>query len=233
MRDDGVCLNEDKYLLTSLTKACRLKNDCVKTRLPIQLGVLEVLLKYIRQYFVSQPYLEKLFSAIFSTAYFGLLRIGEVSQSEHVVLARNVKIADNKQKIMMILRSSKTHGAESKPQIIKITGNYEIEEYPRLQHLHPICSFKILRNYLSVRPISLNLKEQFFVFTDNSPVKPANVRKTLKIMLTLAGLDTSLYGMHSLRIERASDLLKLQYSVETIKKIGRWKSNAIYTYLRN
>ena len=50
LRDDDVSLNEDKYLLTSLTKACRLKNDQVRTRLPIQQGVLEVLIKHIRIY---------------------------------------------------------------------------------------------------------------------------------------------------------------------------------------
>ena len=29
LREDGIILSEDTYLLTSLTKACRLKNDVV------------------------------------------------------------------------------------------------------------------------------------------------------------------------------------------------------------
>ena len=92
LRDDGVILNEDKYLLTSLTKACRLINDQVMTRLPIQRGVLGVIIKHVKEYFITQPYLEKLFSALFASAYFGLLRVGEITQSEHVVLACNVHI---------------------------------------------------------------------------------------------------------------------------------------------
>ena len=87
LREDGVMLNEDKFLLTSLTKACRLKNDKVMTRLPIQKGVLCVILNHIRSYFMSQPYLEKLFNAIFSSAYYGLLRIGELREIHNAYTA--------------------------------------------------------------------------------------------------------------------------------------------------
>ena len=33
--DDSISLNQDKYLITSLTKACKYQNDTVHTRLPI------------------------------------------------------------------------------------------------------------------------------------------------------------------------------------------------------
>ena len=201
------------------------------TRLPIQKGMLDVIIRHIRNHFLTHPYLEKLFNAIFASAYYGLLRIGEVTTSEHVILADNVHIAENKQKILFVLRSSKTHWADSKPQMVKVTAEDELSyssHYPQ-----DTCPFKILREYLHLRPIACNKQEQFFVYADNSPVKPANVRKILKIMLNDMGLDHSLYGMHSFRIGRASDLLnKLKYTVESIKKIGRWGSNAIYTYLR-
>ena len=45
--------------------------------------------------------------------------------------------------------------------------------------------------------------------------------------------DDTLYGTHSLRSGRTCDLYKLGLSVETIKKIGRWKSNAVFRYLKN
>ena len=237
LREDGVILNENKYLLTSLTKACRWINDQVRTRLPIQMGVLEVIIKHVREYFITQPYLEILFSAVFASAYFGLLRVGEVTLSEHVILAKNVHVGENKRKIRFILRTSKTHWSDVKPQIVKITQkekkNHGYQHYQHRSDPLRVCPFTILQKYLRNRPISLTLDEQFFVFADNSPVKPANARNTLKIMLTKAGLDPSLYGMHSFRIGRASDLLKYNFSVETIKKLGRWHSNAIYTYLRN
>ena len=47
LADDGVTLNEDKYLLKALTKACKLQNDHIRTRLPISKGILQILFKYI------------------------------------------------------------------------------------------------------------------------------------------------------------------------------------------
>ena len=46
---NNIKIVEDRYLLCSLVKACRLKNDVVKTRLPIQKAMLGVILKEVRQ----------------------------------------------------------------------------------------------------------------------------------------------------------------------------------------
>ena len=54
----------------------------------------------------------------------------------------------------------------------------------------------------------------------------------LKFIIKKAGFDQKLYNCQSLRIGRASDMLKLGISIETIKKLGRWTSNAVFTYLR-
>ena len=44
LKEDGYNWNDNIVLFDSLTKACRLCNDHVKTRLPIQIGLLELLL---------------------------------------------------------------------------------------------------------------------------------------------------------------------------------------------
>ena len=72
LRDDGIQINEDKYLLSSLTKACHLHNDQVQMQLPIRKGMLRVLLKNVPEVFPEQPYLSCLLKTLFSTAYFGL-----------------------------------------------------------------------------------------------------------------------------------------------------------------
>ena len=43
---------------------------------------------------------------------------------------------------------------------------------------------------------------------------------------------SELYLFHGFQSGRASDLLKLGVSVETIKKLGRWHSNAVFRYLK-
>ena len=75
--------------------------------------------------------------------------------------------------------------------------------------------------------------DQFFVFSDCSPVKPQNFRVILRQLLQRLGLDSELYDVHSFRIGRTSDLEKFGYSIDQIKAMGRWKSNAVYRYLKN
>ena len=46
------------------------------------------------------------------------------------------------------------------------------------------------------------------------------------------GLEGALYDTHSLRIGQATDLLKANVPIDEIKRKGRWKSNAVFKYLR-
>ena len=124
LKMNDIDIEEDRYLLSSLIRACRLKNDTVKASFPIQRQFLEELLCQIGEHFSTQPYLELLYKTLFSTTYYGLFRISEVTAGahSHPVLAKDVQIATNKKKIRFILRSSKTHGKNSFPQIIKISA---------------------------------------------------------------------------------------------------------------
>ena len=105
----NVKINEDRYLLTSLTRACRLKNDCVCTRLPIHSHLLEVLLDKTQYHFfhINQPYLAALYRAMFASAYYGLLYVSEMTTGSHSIYATDVQIGLNKKKIMFTLHTSK------------------------------------------------------------------------------------------------------------------------------
>ena len=95
-----------------------------------------------------------------------------------------------------------------------------------------LCHFAILREYNALRPSCKSINEPFFVFCDNSVVTPSQINKVLKDILLAAGLDPKAYSMHGMWAGHASDLLKLRLSVETIHKLGWWKSNAVFNYLR-
>ena len=114
-------LTEDKVLLASLTRACE-RRDTVSNRLSIRKGLLKLIIKAVQDMFASQPYLKILYVALFLTTYFGLFRIGEVTESLHVVLAQNVHVGTNKNKLLFVLHISKTHNKGSKPQTIKISN---------------------------------------------------------------------------------------------------------------
>ena len=96
----------------------------------------------------------------------------------------------------------------------------------------PPCPYELLSDYKRRRKRYKVKTEPFFVFSDGSLVTPIHLRVCLKRAIKKAGFDESLYSSHSLRIGRTTDLFALGLSVETIKKLGRWRSNAIFRYIR-
>ena len=232
LKQDGYLWDDNKVLLSALVKSCKLENDTVKTRLPIRKGLLEMLLFEINRKWYHgcspQPYLAILYQAIFCLAYYGMLRVGELAYSNHSIKACNLHIGNNKDKILIVLYSSKTHGKESRPQKVKISALPSVKEDNKL-----FCPFKTVTKYMNCRGSYFKDDEQFFIFADRSPVQAQHIRKTLRDLLLSLNLDSSLYDVHSFRIGRTSDLEKFGYSLEVIKAMGRWKSNAVYRYLKN
>ena len=228
--DINVEVNEDQFLISSLTRACKLVNDHVRTRLPIYKSLLNIILRKTGIIFETQPYLSALYQALFVLAYYGLLWVGEITAGSHPVKAVDVHIGINKCKILFILRASKTHWKDCKPQLIKIVGKPVTKTEKR--QTQDFCPFAIIKNYLKVRGPAKNNGELFFVFSNSSPVKPMHMRSTLKLILRISGFDHTCYDTMSFRSGRASDLLKMGVSVETINQLGRWRSNAVFRYLR-
>ena len=142
----------------------------------------------------------------------------------------NVHMGLNKHKILLVLYTSKTHGVYAKPQKVKITAN-KLEKSGRYRNRN-FCPFAIIGNYVQARGDYLDEDENLFVFGDKSPVKAEHARKILKSAIKAIGLNERLYDIHSMRIGRTSDLIKYGYSVEEVQRMGRWKSNAIFKYIR-
>ena len=121
LKEDGVKIQEDRSLLNSLTRACKLKNDKATIRLPIHKSLLREIVSAIIEIFDQQPFVCNLYQTMFISAFFGLLRIGEIMKSPHVIKVRDIHIEQNKCKLMFLFRSSKTYGLDAKPQIIKLS----------------------------------------------------------------------------------------------------------------
>lgn len=69
-------------------------------RLPIKFNLLKLILRSTDKLFKEQgqEYLSTLLKAMFSTAYFGLLRVGEITDSSHQIKAGNVHFAKKQRK---------------------------------------------------------------------------------------------------------------------------------------
>ena len=221
---------DSEILGTSLTCACRLVNDRVHNRFPIQCGLLEMLLFEIEcLYGGSQPYLEILYKAIYIISYYGLMRVREVTCSPHVLLAQNIHLAQNKNKILIVLYSSKMHNKESRPQKIKIVSNKD-EKSGHYTH-RMFCPFMVLKHFIDERGGFDDDQEQLFIFKDKQPVKPFHVTTLLKKLIVSLGLNPCNYGMHSFRIGRTTDLIKFGYSIDEVRRLGRWRSSVVYKYI--
>ena len=145
--------------------------------------------------------------------------MGELALTEghqgHTVKAKGIHIGCNKNKILVILHSSKTHGCESMPQAIKIS---DTPIYCKKQRF--FCPFQILWSFLNIRGRYDSADENFFVFTDRTPVKAVHMRAVLQRLLKNIGLDDTLYNTHSFRIGMTTEMFKAGCSIKQIKHIG-------------
>ena len=69
--NEGIKLNENRFLLNSLTCACKQQNDKYQMRMPIQKPLLMEMLRIIDRLFTDQSYLMVLYKTLFVTMYFG------------------------------------------------------------------------------------------------------------------------------------------------------------------
>lgn len=115
--------------------------------------LLEVILFETERYYSDQPYLETLYKAIFSLAYYGLTRIGELSlvgqHCRHTVKALNVHVTLNKNKFLIMLYSSKTRDKESMPQRIIITEDTTSKRKAKSAKF--FCPFRLMRAFIKMR----------------------------------------------------------------------------------
>ena len=151
---------------------------------------------------------------------------------DHAVQARDVHLCIKHMKLLIILRSSKTHGTRQKPQEVQIVSTECRGFSKRRAVVHFFCPIQLTYEYSQIRRRYRDDNEHFLIFTGGEPLKPCNVRSTLRTILLNLQLDPLLYDTHSFRIGRATDPMCNGHSFETIKEKGRWKSDAIYSYLR-
>ena len=174
--DDNIKFDADQSTLNSLTKACSYVNDKVCCRLPIQKNLLYVILQKVEAHFAMQPYLKTLYQALFAAAYYGLLRISEV-MGIHAIKAADVQIALKKSKLLFMLRTSKTHWKNNRPQLIKISKEKNTAQQATHNRLglKTFCPFRLLNDFVSIRGGYKHETEHFFVYSDKSPVQSAHV----------------------------------------------------------
>lgn len=214
-----ICAN---FVIVKLLEGCSRARKIKDNRAPITKGILQILLGKLQKVCYND-YETKLFSAIWTLAYFGLFRVSELVASSsfrkyNQLLIGDIQFPKNMQSVSLRLNRSKTNQSCS-PNVIKIPAENE----------SALCPVKALTTYLKMRP---NLSGPLFCHADGKAVTRSQFSSVLSKCIFEASLNTSCYKTHSFRIGRATDLAALGLSETAIKAMGRWSSSAYKLYIR-
>lgn len=190
-------------------------------RLPITIDLLKNIINALPA-ICSSHFETLLFRAAFCLAFFGFLRVGELTvgrqnDTSRVFHHNHVNIVENRHHIELTIPYSKTDQlGVGKTIVIPETGCQ-------------VCPLFHMRIYLQNRP---NVHGPFFCHFGGKPLTRYQFTAVLSKVLTFLGVDTKLYKSHSFRIGAASFYHLKGESDEQIKIMGRWKSRAFQTYIR-
>lgn len=162
------------------------------------------------------------FKAIYLLMYFACLRAGEAVLSanpEHMLRIEQFPNLLSEDKHLLIKFSSFKH---SKKFHVPSMLLHERQG-------DPMCPVTALKQYAQLRGVKPG---PLFLTESGNAITRTVLAKNLKNILTLAGIDPTLFNTHSLRSGRATDLASANTSELTIKQTGRWQSNAYYRYVR-
>ena len=154
-------------------------------------------------------------SCIFSMAFFGLFRMGElVGSGNHVLMTENLRT--DKDGIHITLP---TYKHSKRPALILL----------KKKDSETICPVRAVEQYISTRPLST--AKQFFLCRTGKPISMVSVGKLVKELGMRMQPTRSLNG-HSFRIGGATQAAIEGLSDDEIKRLGRWESGAFTKYLR-
>ena len=94
----------------------------------------------------------------------------------------------------------------------------------------PICSPCIMHLFLSLYPIEPT--SPLFRFSSGLDLTYHVYNSVIKRLVQLSGLDPALYSSHSVRAGAATQAAKSGLDPDSIKRLGRWRSQAYMVYLR-
>ncbi len=109
-----------------------------------------------------------------------------------------------------------------------------VMHHHKVQH---VCPVHLVENYAQKRAQLMVKAKQtseapFFIHQNLASLTRQQVIVMLKKTLRMNGMYKSRYGTHSFRVGRATDLYRLGSSDEQKRHAGRWRSNAMWHYIR-
>ena len=195
-----------------------------RIRLPITIDIMHKIYDVLSK--TPTKYQEIMLWAACCTAFFGFLRVGEMtvpSQQEydsscHLAL-RDIALNNSMTPTIawLTIKQSKTDPFRKGAKLcLSLTDSV-------------VCPIKALLPYLALRGKGSG---PLFILEDGSPLSRASFKSLLSATLKEAGLDDSKYNTHSFRIGAATSAKAAGISDAHIQLLGRWRSSAFQGYIR-
>ena len=205
----------DSFLISKMLRGAANISPRTDLRFPITLPILISLLNIVPSLAPSK-YHASLFAAMFSTAFYGFLRCGEMCQSPNNLQFHQLFVSQTPSYAEIIFTKFK-HNVSNKPFITRINSTPEN------------CPVRVLQQYLKCRGPQVG---PLFCLADATPISRFTFTKFLKSCLQLLRLPCEHYKSHSFRIGAATHALLLGKSEPEIQVLGRWSSPTFRKYIR-
>nr|XP_030126823.1 uncharacterized protein LOC115494951 [Taeniopygia guttata] len=177
--------------------------------LPVTIEMLRSLLGVLESACITR-YECLLFRALFTVAFFGALRIGEmVAKHRNVLQPELLYLSDlqlMERKVLLFLPYSPV---DQERHVISLALSGEPW----------VCPVLALRSYLTVRP---RQEGPLFVHSDFRTVTKREFLAVLRRALCLLGLSPEQYGVHSFWLGTAVTAVRCGYPGEDVTRLARW-----------
>ncbi|XP_070203313.1 uncharacterized protein [Littorina saxatilis] len=171
-------------------------------RLPITFDRLKQLIDILPSICMNQ-FEVNLFAAAFTLAFFAFLRVNEILAPQ-----LSVRILGSKTDQLGV--GSVIH--------LKTVGSHR-----------QVCPLRCMRAYLSARPAGAGLLFKHF---SGAPLTRYQFQAVLKKCAASLGWQVSRFSSHSFRIGASTTAVINGMTMEELKTLGRWKSQAVRVYIR-
>eukprot|EP00913_Durusdinium_trenchii_P035482 g33205.t1 len=97
-----------------------------------------------------------------------------------------------------------------------------------------LCVVTALAEYQNLKPERFRGGEEqlpLFRLEDGRPLQRGDIQSLIQLVAVADGQSTTCYGSHSLRIGGAAAIYQTTKDLETVKRYGRWNSDAFHGYL--
>lgn len=211
------------FVIQKLREGCKRQDKRVDHRRPMTITILGQLSANL--YVVCNSSYECcLFRAAFFLAFFGFLRVSEFTapskkgDTSRMIKAEDITIGPNCSFLDLVIRVSKT---DQKGTSVTL----HIDQGSSVK----LCPVKAMAAFLAIRP---SQGGPLFVHFGGDPLTTYQFGNILKKGIKSVGLDPLGFSSHSFRIGAATAAAIGGISMEVIKGMGRWKSEAVNSYIR-